>query len=270
MIKINNEIVEINHFPDGTQLLNIDIYKYNKLESIEWIYEKEEELSTLIFLKKHLENMRKGAILYLKYIPNARMDRVKHEEEIFTLKYFCEVINWLNFEAIYVLDAHSNVSLGLLNKVKELNVKSLIEEAIIKVNDENLIIYMPDNGAYHRYLSLIDKKYKICYGEKIREWETGIIKDLDVITNGIDLKDKTVLMIDDIISYGGSLYHSALKLKELGVKDIYAYSSHVENSILDKNKGTLIKLLNNGTVNKLFTTDSLFTKNHRSIEIIGE
>lgn len=84
---------------------------------------------------------------------------------------------------------------------------------------------------------------KYCYGEKNRDWDTGKILGLNIRTNGIDLKDKAVLMIDDIISYGGSLYYSALKLKEFGTSRIYAYASHTENSVLNRDKGTLIKAL---------------------------
>ena len=43
-------------------------------------------------------------------------------------------------------------------------------------------------------------------------------------------------MIDDIISYGGTMYYSAKKLKELGVGKIYAYATHVENSLIFKGK----------------------------------
>ena len=75
-------------------------------------------------------------------------------------------------------------------------------------------------------------------------------------------------MIDDIISYGGSLYYSAKVLKECGVDRIYAYASHTENSVLDREKGTLIKSLEDGTVERLFTTDSLFTGKHDKITVM--
>ena len=65
-------------------------------------------------------------------------------------------------------------------------------------------------------------------------------------------------MIDDIVSYGGTLAYSADALKEYGTKDIYAYASHTENSILDKEKSTLLKRLEDGTVKRLFTTNSIY------------
>ena len=44
--------------------------------------------------------------------------------------------------------------------------------------------------------------------------------------------------------------------------------SDVPQSVLDENKGTLIKLLNDGTVKKLFTTDSIYNGNHKKIEVV--
>jgi ribose-phosphate pyrophosphokinase len=49
---------------------------------------------------------------------------------------------------------------------------------------------------------------------------------------------------------------------------VYAYATHCENSVLDNEKGTLIKDLDNNTVERLFTTDSLFTGKHEKIKVM--
>lgn len=264
MIKINNKIFTIEHFPDGTQRLKANCKDKNI--KITWKYESEEELFSVIALAKTYINKDCKVSLVLPYIPNARMDRVKSKEEVFTLKIFCELLNQVGFEKITVLDAHSNVSLALLDKVEQDNISAAIYITALMKLPKDVILYFPDEGSQKRYADLFPN-YKYIYGMKKRDWATGQIKGLDVINNGIDLKGKTILMIDDIISYGGSLYYSALKLKELGVGDIYAYATHTENSILDEEKGTLKKLLEDGTVKKLFTTDSLFTGKHEKIEV---
>jgi ribose-phosphate pyrophosphokinase len=114
------------------------------------------------------------------------------------------------------------------------------------------------------------------YGQKVRNWETGKIEGLEVmdkdghkLDDGNPLSGKSVLMIDDIISYGGTMYYSAKKLKELGAERIFAYATHVENSILDPEKGTFVKCLDDGTVDKLYTTDSIFTKSHKKIKLFA-
>jgi ribose-phosphate pyrophosphokinase len=86
---------------------------------VEWIYENDAELFALICVKKHLDRhfTNPHVVLIMPYIPHARMDRVKSDEDVFTLKYFCEVINSLKFDIVWVRDAHSNVSLALLDNV---------------------------------------------------------------------------------------------------------------------------------------------------------
>lgn len=275
MIKINGEVVNVEKFPDGTPRINLDTDSIEEDEYdgcpclwIEWFYENNDEVFYLLLVKKHLEKYFTNVdyYLFMPFIPNGRLDRVKNNDEVFTLKYFCEFINSLNFSAVYVLDAHSDVSTALLNNCLCDNSKEYIEKAIQKIGMRNLILYFPDAGAAKRYSDLFPE-IMYCYGEKKRDWKTGKILGLDIRTNGIDLSDKAVLMIDDIIAYGGSLHYSALELKNLGVNEIYAYATHTENSILDREKGTLIKDLENNTVDRLFTTNSLFSGKHEKIEV---
>ena len=75
-------------------------------------------------------------------------------------------------------------------------------------------------------------------------------------------------MIDDIVSYGGTLAYSGAKLKELGAAEVYAYATHTENSVLDNEKGTLRKKLEDGTVGELYTTDSIYTGANSRITIL--
>lgn len=281
MIRLNGDEVKIEHFPDGTQRLNLKrIYEADYSDNdIEWFYEKEEELSALIYIAKHIQNLSYVGLLnlYMYYLPNARMDRIQEDSEVFTLKSFADVINWLNFDSVKILDVHSNVGTALINKAEILspkdyiyNVINEIEEDMIEENENQTaqpVLYFPDEGACKKYSKLFSN-YEYCYGEKVRDWKTGKILELKINTNGIDLINKTVLMIDDIISYGGSLFHSANALKKLGVHKIYAYATHTENSVLDKEKGTLIKSLENNIVDRLFTTNSLFTGNHEKITVV--
>ena len=275
MIRVSGEIVKINKFPDGTPRINLDVENIKEDEYdgrpcilIDWFYENNDEMFYLMLIKKHLERHLTNVdyYLFMPYIPNARMDRVKNDDEVFTLKYFCDFINSLNFLRVYVLDAHSDVSTALLNNCKNDNPRDYIKDAIRQISDD-IVLYFPDAGAAKRYSDLFPE-IMYCYGEKKRDWKSGKILGLDIRSNGIDLNGKTVLMIDDIIAYGGSLFYSANALKEAGVDKIYAYATHTENSILDREKGTLIKSLENNTVERLFTTNSLFSGKHDKITVL--
>ena len=91
-------------------------------------------------------------------------------------------------------------------------------------------------------------------------WRTGEIKGLNVVGE-IPKESFDVLIVDDISSYGGTFYFSALKLKELGAKKIYLYITHCENSILEG------KLLQEDLIEHIYTTNSLLSKQHEKITV---
>ena len=269
MITVNHANIGAGHFPDGSQMI-LNFTQFNWDDNyIYWSYESDEECMTLYYIVKHIKDHYPLATIRLcmPYVSNARMDRTKSDTEVFTLKWFCEFINSLNFNEVIILDPHSNVSTALLDRVVVADVGEILSR-IINNNcrswrlNPNKGVYFPDAGAMKRYSSIeMFGGYfptKIIYGEKDRDWKTGKILGLKIMDkngNRIDgeegnkvLEGASILMIDDIISYGGTMYYSALRLKELGASEIYAYASHTENSVLDNENGTFINALNDGTV----------------------
>ena len=253
MIKLNGEVVKLNKYPDGTFMFkNIPaIRKFHK-NTIDWYFESMEELSAVIYIARYCWDHREMSDLFMPYIPDARMDRVKSETEVFTLKYFAKTINELPFSKVTVLDPHSDVSAALFDNLNIESPKMLIEEAVKKVGSKNLMMFYPDSGAMKRYSSMVHLPY--AFGIKNRDWETGEIKGLDLSGEISQLPGKDILIVDDICSRGGTFYHSAKKLKKVGVKNIYLYVSHCENTIYD---GELLK--NNGLIEKVYTTDTILT-----------
>lgn len=260
MIKINDEIFDNKRFPDGTLLANLS--KQHGCVDITWKYESDNEVFALMCITKHLKQYCEHIKLYLPYFPNARMDRVKKEEEVFTLKWFCDFINSLEFDSVTMLDVHSSKTIEMLNSfIINIEPTDIINNVIEDIK-EDVVVYYPDKGSRDRYGEKVNKEH--CYGEKIREWETGEILGLNIVTNNVDIKNKNILFIDDICSYGGTAYHSILKLRELGVNKIYLYFTHCENSIL---KGKLLDP-NFNQIEKIYTTNSLITENHPMIHKI--
>lgn len=273
MISINGQPVEINRFPDGTLLIKEPPYD---ISLISWYFENNEELVTLIYIANHLRSHGvKKMQLYMPYIPNARQDRVKRPEDVFTLKYFCGVINSLGFEKVAVLDPHSSVSEALIENVCVDSPKRFIQEAyfqcsILNMNPEGNLTYLffPDEGAMKRYSDMVEdfngNLVPYTFGIKNRDWATGRIKGLNV-AGDVDklVRGHNILIVDDICSRGGTFYHSAKKLKELGANKIFLYVTHCENTILDG------EVLTCGLIDRVYTTNSLFTKEHEKIEVIN-
>ena len=219
--------VEPKQFPDGTLKLNLPTITPSQ---IAWYYENDAELFTLMCVRKFYHNY--SISLFMPYIPHARMDRVKNEDEVFTLKYFCEIINSLNFTKIYVYDPHSNVSKALLNNVEEISIFDIV---MLAFNDatkdcgEQPVFFFPDEGAMKRYSSMFNAPY--AFGMKRRNWEDGKILGLDIINADV-VKDKNVFIVDDICSKGGTFYHAAKALKAARAKNVYLYVTHLESTVL--------------------------------------
>ena len=280
MIKIDGQIIDIGSYPDSTMLVKyvptMKEYDYQEA-TIYWYYENDIETLALIYLVKHLRSHGIDDIrLYMPYIQNARMDRVKNEEDVFTLKYFAELINDLHFTSIDVLDPHSSVSEAIINNLHIIKPDKYINEALNKIGVEELnyisvdfqskpktkytlTMFFPDEGAMKRYASKSRLPY--AFGIKKRNWETGVIEGLDVAGEIDQIVGRDILIVDDICSKGGTFYHSAKKLKELGANKIYLYVTHCENTILEG------ELLTSGLVEKVYTTNSIFTKEHDMIEV---
>lgn len=254
MIKVGNVEIKQGQFPDGTLLMkfdpNRDEFDTRGNILVEWYYENDAELFSLICVKRHLDRVYSysDVVLEMPYIPHARMDRVKSDEDVFTLKYFCEVINSLNFKVVHVRDAHSNVSLALLNNVEEMPITNYVLDAIFEAQAD--VLFFPDEGAMKRYSGGFDIPY--AFGMKKRDWKTGQIQGLDII-NAEAIKDKNVLIVDDICSRGGTFYHSAKALKAAGAKSVSLYVTHCEKTII---LGEMAST--DGLVDHVYTTKSIF------------
>ena len=254
MIKVGNVEIKQGQFPDGTLLMKFDPnggeFDTRGNILVEWYYENDAELFSLICVKRHLDRVYSysDVVLEMPYIPHARMDRVKSDEDVFTLKYFCEVINSLNFKVVHVRDAHSNVSLALLNNVEEMPITNYVLDAIFEAQAD--VLFFPDEGAMKRYSGGFDIPY--AFGMKKRDWKTGQIQGLDII-NAEAGKDKNVLSVDDICARGGTFYHSAKALKAAGAKSVSLYVTHCEKTII---LGEMAST--DGLVDHVYTTKSIF------------
>lgn len=256
--------VKVDAFSAGETKFELPDDKRAHYRGIYWYYENDSEMFVIMCLVNEMPALKK--YLYMPYFPHARMDRTKSVKDVFTLKWFCKWLNSLKFDFIEVLDPHSDVCVALLDNVYVHPIDDKINKAIEIIRSENIkqdesitdytnnefALFYPDQGAYKRYNHGVVNNtcYHSTYGNKDREWGTNQIKSL-TIANPAEVKDKDVLIVDDICSYGGTFYRAATALKEAGARKVYLYITHCENAIW------LGKLPNSGLIEKVFTTDSI-------------
>lgn len=263
MFTVNGEKLTPTSFPDKT--CSLRLYARDDAYKIEWKYDGDHECMLLWNLVHHIranngENTPIG--LYMPYVPNARMDRVKNCDEVFTLKWFAEFINSLHFSYVQVFDPHSNVSEALINHVEPIAAHDCIESVIDELNGKrnmNVLLCYPDEGASKRYSAMFQMDYVFCI--KHRDWRTGKIERLE-LTDPEKVAWRNVLIVDDICSRGGTFIHTAKALRGAGAKEIFLYVSHCEDTIL---QGDVLK---DGIISHVFTTSSILRASHEKISII--
>lgn len=265
MIALNNFRINVGFFPDGTQNIKFqdDCLNVEGDNTIIWLYETDAEMFTLAsvvdFVKRNV-NKRYCMYLYCPFLPNSRMDRIKSPKENFALKVFADFINSFCFDKVYVHNVHSNVSEALIDNIE---VARDIDEDIIKsaIKDSNAdVVFFPDEGACKRY-SDMDISMPTAFGIKKRDWQSGKILGLDVVTS-VDLNGKNIIIIDDICSAGGTFKYSAMKLKEMGASDVKLFITHCEDNIQNGD------LLNTDLISTIYTTDSILHIEDEKIKVI--
>lgn len=251
MIYIDGRLIEQKHFPDHTLSVRLGDYDKRGLV-IRWKYDGDEECMVLWNIVHHIRSHTPETeiVLELPYIPNARMDRVKNDDEIFTLKWFAEFINYLDFERVVVHDPHSNVAIALIDRVVVRGVDDDVVHVITQIGDDQIVLCYPDEGATKKYAEQL-QPFPYVFGIKHRDWRTGKIESL-TLNNAEIVRGKAVLIVDDICSRGGTFMHTAQALKDAGAGDVYLYVTHCENTIFD---GEVIK---SDLIERVFTTDSIY------------
>ena len=254
MIIINNNnyctnIIKFGTFPNGESNLNFNNLEIGATSQIIFKFENDKDLFNLYILKQYIDEVipHNQIILHILYMPYSRMDR-RNMFYTFNLKYVAKFINDLKFKYVKVFDAHSDVTLALLDRCEGKSVTTTLFKLFRKdvqnfIND--YVVMFPDAGAEKRYSK--DFNYPTVIGSKERNFGTGEIIKFNI--TGADVKNKNVVIIDDLCSKGGTFIGASKALKEKGALNVSLIVTHCENTIFD---GELFK-----HIHKVYTTNSI-------------
>ena len=172
--------------------------------------------------------------LIIPYIPYARQDRLCVEGESFTLQVFCKIINSMNFDNVYVLDAHSDVAPALLNNCINLSNQQYVLEMLRELYpksqyESSPILVSPDSGANKKINILAEYLNKfnhisVVKCDKVRDVRTGNLTGFEVFA--ADLKCKDCIIVDDICDGGRTFIGIAEELKKKNAGNIYLFVTH--------------------------------------------
>jgi ribose-phosphate pyrophosphokinase len=230
MISVNGEKINVTRFPDNTsQVWQISGINTTSAKVV-WEYDLESEFMQLAQLKTLLDSRSIKATLYMPFLPYSRQDKPVSNDATFGLVTFARLLNSLNFEAVFTLDAHSGVAKELIKNLNDMVPVNYVKIAEIHTNSD--VVCYPDKGALQKYSGKVSEK-PFVFGEKVRDQQTGKIQDMKLVGG---VKGKKVLIVDDIIDGGGTFCWMSQLLYNNGASEVNLYGTH---GIFSKGLGPL-------------------------------
>lgn len=219
------------------------------------------ELLIMLDAAKRASVRRVTAVI--PYYGYARQDRKDQPRVSVTAKLIANLLARAGADRIITVDLHSSQIQGFFDiPLDHLYASPVLLRAIRKLNLDSIAVASPDVGgiktarAYAKRLSgdlvLVDK----------RRPAHNVAEVVHVIG---DVKDKNVIIVDDMIDTGTTFIRTAESLKERGAKEIVGICVHpvFSGSALEKLEAT-------DAVTKVYATDTIPLKQDcPKIEIIS-
>ncbi|OGG20356.1 hypothetical protein A3D03_05925 [Candidatus Gottesmanbacteria bacterium RIFCSPHIGHO2_02_FULL_40_13] len=189
-------------------------------------------------------------IAVLPYHSYARQDRIHRPGECLSAQVVAHLIESVGFDKLVTLELHNETILGFFQiPVVHISGLSVFQQEVEKIKDE-VVVITPDAGALKRAqkfaetmdlpLALIEKKRDLDHAHKI----------ISMRVVG-DVKDKTAIIVDDVIVTGGTLVNAAYLLKQKGAKSVIAAATHADFV------GGAGKILNESPLDQVWVTDTI-------------
>ena len=201
-------------------------------------------------------------IAVIPYFGLARQDRKDRPRVSIGAKMVADLLESAGVDRVMTLDLHADQIQGFFNvPVDHLYASSLFAEYIQKMNLKHLTVSAPDMGgskranAYSRHL-----QSDMVLSYKLRK-KPNVVEEVSIIG---EVKDRDVVIIDDMVDTAGTLTFAAQVMKDQGARSIHAFATHAVLS------GPAFERIEKSPVEKLVVTDSIpISKSYPKIEVLS-
>ncbi len=261
-LDINYYNTETKTFPDGENYLRINIDNDSLIEGTEVIIvqstgpsSSENQNGRLFELLMMIEAVtRMGAtkiVVVIPYLAYARQDSVFRPGECKFAQLILRTIDSMRIDELYVVDIHSQKILEEIQcKCVNIDSMKLLADYIKSLNVKDIVVVAPDKGAVERskaFAKHFGENVPVDYFEKVRDVKTGEI----TMSGKLSLKNKDVVVSDDIIATGGTMANAIRLSKESGANKVFAVATHA--LLLQNAKFRIIK----AGADEIIGTDSI-------------
>lgn len=177
----------------------------------------------------------------IPYYGYARQDRKAKARDPITAKLVANLITAAGADRVLTMDLHAAQIQGYFDiPLDHLHGGPILAEHFKKKNIQDLVVVSPDLGSVGRArtfaeqldapLAIIDK----------RRPKANVSEVMNIIG---DVKDKNVILIDDMIDTAGTLVNGAEALKKFGAKEVYSCCTHpvLSGPAIDRIEKSMLK-----------------------------
>lgn len=230
--------VSINHFKNGE--IDMHVPENVRKKEIYFVHDAtknpQEWWVELLLLKDLLLSASAESVSFV--LPNmlySRKDRKEKPHVPISARTLARTIS-SSLKRIITMDMHAAQIQGFYHECIPVDnlysfpevVKYLEKDSSFDI--KNLVILSPDAGGVNRARSFAQKlgvQNPLAMIYKVRGTKgVGDTREVEEMKLVGDVKDKNVLIIDDIIDSGGTLCKAANLLKEHGAKNLFCYGTH--------------------------------------------
>jgi len=226
-IKANLVKSEIKVFADGESKITLK-GKLSKKKSVvvQSIYPPvDTNLIQVLSLISKAKEISSQVVAVIPYMGYARQDREFLPGEIITMKVLGKLFKAVGASKVIVVDIHSLIGFKHFT-IKTKNVTAIPDLVLYfkKLRLKNPLVVSPDHGGKDRA-----KEFAKEFGseyialEKKRDRKTGKVK---IQTKNAEVVERDIILVDDMISTGGSIVKATQFLKKQNCNRVYVACTH--------------------------------------------
>ena len=239
-------------FPDGESKITIkSIPKKSIVVVVQSTYPPvDTNLLEILSIVSKVQKFSSKVYAVIPYMGYARQDREFLDGEIVSIGVVGRLLKAAGVKKILTVDIHSKLALKAL-KIPSENVSGIegLVKYFQKMKLRNPLVISPDLGGLERaksFASLLNTDFIAL--KKHRDRKTGKLK---ILSGKVEVKDRDLIVVDDMISTGGSIVKATQFLKKQKCKRVYVACTH---ALLVNDA---VKNIKNAGVSQIISTNTI-------------
>ncbi len=218
--------MNIQHFADGEFEVSFEeSIRGCEVFLVQSTFPNSDNLMELLLMIDAAKRASAASIIaVMPYFGWARQDRKDKPRVSIAAKLVADLLSTAGVDRVICMDLHADQIQGFFNvPVDHLYASSVFIPYIKSLKLEDMVIATPDVGGAKRannYAKYFDVPLVLCHKQRAK---ANVVASMTVIG---DVKDKNVILIDDMVDTAGTITKAADLMMSEGAKSVRALATH--------------------------------------------